>query len=253
MVTYATLNAGRGSVANEFQPPQLFGYSKSVTKYPFNPTKAKALLNSSSCHVPCKVDFWYPTNVSRPYMPDPKRNFEAFAASLAQAGFNVVAHSAPWRPDYVKHVNEGTAGDLNLIGWTGDFGDPDNFLGTFFQTYSPQFGFHNNAIFKILAQAEAEKSLAKRIALYKKANNMIMKYLPAVPYAHSQPALGFDKNVKGYIPSPVDPPSGCVFRTRYPYAVDACATTVPPLREVAPAHVKACLRDDILPIGGATP
>jgi peptide/nickel transport system substrate-binding protein len=195
--------AGRGQVANEFQPPQLFGYSKSVTKYPFNPTKAKQLLNDSSCHVPCKIDFWYPTNISRPYMPDPKRNFEAFSASLTQAGFQVTAHSAPWRPDYVKHVNEGTAGDLNLIGWTGDFGDPDNFLGTFFQTFSPQFNFHNNAIFNILAKAEAERSLAKRIALYKQANNLIMKYLPAVPYAHSQPALGFEKSVKGYTPSPV--------------------------------------------------
>ena len=59
--------------------------------------------------------------------------------------------------------------------------------------------------------------------------------------------------LQGDIPSPVDPPSGCVFRTRCPYAVDACATTVPPLREVAPARFKACLRDDILPLGGATP
>jgi peptide/nickel transport system substrate-binding protein len=195
--------SGRGQVANEFQPPQLFGWSNKVTKYPFNPDKAKQLLNSSSCHVPCKVDFWYPTGVSRPYMPDPKRNFEAFAASLQRSGFNVVAHNAPWRPDYVKHVNEGTAGDLNMIGWTGDFGDPDNFLGTFFQTFSPQFGFHNDAIFKILARAEAEKSLKKRIALYKQANVMIMNYLPAVPYAHSRPALGFNKAVHGYVASPV--------------------------------------------------
>ena len=59
--------------------------------------------------------------------------------------------------------------------------------------------------------------------------------------------------LQGDIPSPVDPPSGCVFRTRCPYAVDACATTVPPLREVAPARFKACLRDDILPASGATP
>jgi peptide/nickel transport system substrate-binding protein len=159
------------------------------------------------------VDFWYPTNVSRPYMPNPKLNFEAFSASLEKSGFQVVPHSAPWRPDYVKHVNDGTAGDLNLIGWTGDFGDPDNFVGTFFQTYSPQFGFHNNAIFNILTRAEKETILKKRIALYQKANVMIMKFLPGVPYAHSKPALGFQKKVKGYVPSPVgtDPFEGVYF------------------------------------------
>jgi len=195
--------AGRGKVAQEFEPPSLFGWTNKVTKYSYNPTKARSLLNSSSCHVPCKVDFWFPTNVSRPYMPDPKRNFEAFSASLERAGFNVVAHSAPWRPDYVKHVNDGTAGDLNLIGWTGDFGDPDNFLGTFFKTYSPQFGFHNQAIFNILAKAAATSGQKARAKLYAKANIMIMKYLPAVPYAHSQPALGFNKAVRGYVASPV--------------------------------------------------
>jgi peptide/nickel transport system ATP-binding protein len=51
--------------------------------------------------------------------------------------------------------------------------------------------------------------------------------------------------LQGDIPSPVDPPSGCVFRTRCPYALDACAASVPPLREVAPMHFKACLRDDL--------
>ena len=51
--------------------------------------------------------------------------------------------------------------------------------------------------------------------------------------------------LQGDIPSPVDPPSGCVFRTRCPYAQDACAATVPPLREIAPERLKACLRDDL--------
>jgi len=205
--------AGRAQVAQEFMPPQLFGWSSKVPKYPYNPTKAKQLLRSAGLSLPVKVDFWYPTNVSRPYMPNPKLNFEAFSASLEKSGFQVVAHSAPWRPDYVKHVNDGTGGDLNLIGWTGDFGDPDNFIGTFFQTFSPQFGFHNSAIFNVLTAAERETNLKKRIALYQKANILIMKFLPGVPYAHSRPALGMQKKVKGYTPSPVgtDPFAGIYF------------------------------------------
>jgi peptide/nickel transport system substrate-binding protein len=195
--------AGRAQVAQEFMPPQLFGWTNKVPKYPYNPSKAKQLLRSAGLSLPVKVDFWYPTNVSRPYMPNPKLNFEAFSASLEKSGFQVVPHSAPWRPDYVKHVNDGTAGDLNLIGWTGDFGDPDNFVGTFFQTYSPQFGFHNAKIFNILTRAEKETNLRKRIRLYQQANILIMKFLPGVPYAHSRPALGMQKKVKGYTPSPV--------------------------------------------------
>ena len=194
---------GTGQVANEFQPPSLFGYSKSVQKYPYNPTKAKALLNASACKVPCKIDFWYPTDVSRPYMPDPKRNFEGFAASLDASGFNVVAHSAPWRPTYVPKVNEGSAGDLNLIGWTGDYGDPDNFLGTFFRNFNPQFGFNNSAITGILNRALNEPNFPKRVKLYQQANILIMKYLPGIPYAHATPALGAEKRIQKLIATPV--------------------------------------------------
>jgi peptide/nickel transport system ATP-binding protein len=55
--------------------------------------------------------------------------------------------------------------------------------------------------------------------------------------------------LRGDIPSPVDPPSGCVFRTRCAWAVDACAQQRPQPREVAPGRVKACLRDDIEELG----
>ena len=49
----------------------------------------------------------------------------------------------------------------------------------------------------------------------------------------------------GEIPSAASPPSGCVFRTRCPYAMPACAAAVPPLRAVGDGHYAACIRDDL--------
>lgn len=48
--------------------------------------------------------------------------------------------------------------------------------------------------------------------------------------------------LKGDIPSPLNPPSGCVFRTRCRYAVEACAEIVPPLEVVGSNHHVACIR-----------
>lgn len=197
--------SGRGVVAKEFMPPEVVGYADDVVEYSYDPAKSKELLTAAGLTLPVKITFWYPTDVSRPYMPDPKRNFEAFAASLEKAGFKVTAKSAPWRPDYLGSVNEGKA-QVYLLGWTGDFGDPDNFVGTFFQSPQKAWGTiakPNAEVVDLLDQAEVETDLAKRTELYQEANRKIMEWLPGVPYAHSKPALGFRADVKGYQPSPV--------------------------------------------------
>ncbi len=195
---------GRAQVAQEFMPPQLFGYSKKVQKYTYDPNKAKALLKQAGLTLPVKLDFWYPTNVTRPYMPDPKANFEAFSASLEKSGFQIVAHSAPWRPDYLSAVNTGKA-QMYIVGWTGDWGDPDNFIGTFFRTPQNAWGnFKYPALYALLNKALGETDYDKRVGEYQLANEMIMKFLPGVPYAHTSVAIAFRKGVSGYVPSPVD-------------------------------------------------
>ena len=198
--------AGRGVVAHQFMPPLVEGYADDVVQFDFNPDRARALLQQAGLTLPVEIEFWFPTDVSRPYMPDPRRNFEAFAASLNQSGFRVTARSAPWSPDYLGRQQNGTAGHLNLIGWTGDFGDPDNFVGTFFQSQQPAWGtneFPNEEIIDILNRAERETDIAARTGLYQEANRMIAEWIPGVPYVHTSPALAFQANVTGYVPSPV--------------------------------------------------
>ncbi|TVP47001.1 MAG: ATP-binding cassette domain-containing protein [Halomonas sp.] len=51
--------------------------------------------------------------------------------------------------------------------------------------------------------------------------------------------------LKGDIPSPTNPPSGCSFRTRCPYAIADCAAVRPPLETAGPNHLKACIREDL--------
>jgi peptide/nickel transport system substrate-binding protein len=193
---------GRGVVAKEFMPKEIFGYAEDVKTYDYNPAKSKQLLQQAGLTTPVKLDFWYPTDVSRDYMPDPKRNFEAFASDLNKAGFQIVPHSAPWSPDYTDLVEGGKA-QIYLIGWIADFADPDNFIGTFFQDPGPEWGFKNAEISKLLDEGEAEPDEAKRTTTYQEANRKIMEFLPGLPYVHAKAALAFQSKVQGYTPSPV--------------------------------------------------
>ncbi|MDQ3964321.1 MAG: ABC transporter substrate-binding protein [Actinomycetota bacterium] len=194
--------AGQGVVAKEFMPPELFGYADDVTEYEFDPDKAKQILQDAGYTLPIEIEFAYPTDVSRPYMPDPQANAEAMAQDLEDCCFKVNLVSDTWSPDYLAKADTGKYA-VRLLGWTGDFGDPDNFIGTFFQTPQKAWGFENEEIFSCLNEAEIETDTEARTAMYEECNRLIMDFLPGVPYAHTEPALAFTANVSGYQPSPV--------------------------------------------------
>ncbi len=63
--------------------------------------------------------------------------------------------------------------------------------------------------------------------------------LSAVPVPDPR-AKGDKIILRGDVPSPVNPPSGCAFHTRCPHATDVCRRATPALREVKPAHFAAC-------------
>jgi peptide/nickel transport system substrate-binding protein len=190
------------SVAVEFQPPGLDGYNDSVTKFDFNVQKAKSLLTAANVKN-LKLKFYYPTEVTRPYMPAPKDIYELIAANLKDVGIEVTPVALKWNPDYLNAVQTGKDHDLHLLGWTGDYADAYNFIGTFFDRQKAEWGFNNPELFAQFKAADSEPDGAKRVELYKALNAKVMEFLPGVPVAHGPPSLVLSKDVSGVKASPL--------------------------------------------------
>ncbi|MCS0634105.1 ABC transporter substrate-binding protein [Streptomyces sp. LP05-1] len=182
-----------GKLATQFMPDTVAGWSDKVTKYSFDTDKAKQLLKAAG-ESSLKVEFCYPTEVTRPYMPAPQDIFELIKADLEKAGITVVPKPLKWSPDYLDATEAGACA-LHMLGWTGDFNDGYNFIGTWFAEYDKQWGFKDPAVFAAVTDASKQVDPAKRVASYKKANETIMAYLPGVPISSSPPAIAFGKNV----------------------------------------------------------
>ena len=189
-------------VATNFVPPSVVGWNEDVTTYPYDPERAKALLAEAGKQS-LTIDFNYPTNVSRPYMPTPEQVFTAIEADLQAVGITVNAVPDPWSPDYLDRIQGGTDHGLHLLGWTGDYNDTYNFIGVFFGAPSNEWGFDDPALFQAINDARYVADVDAQQTAYEAANAAIMDALPGVPLAHPVPSLAFTQKVKGYPASPV--------------------------------------------------
>ncbi len=208
------LYGGTGMVATQFQPPPLWGYNKELKDYAYNPEQAKSLLKDAGFGQGLKeitwedgkrepLQFWY-MPVSRPYFPNPKEIAEAIAADLAKAGITVQLQTTDWTVYLDKRKNGQLP--LYMLGWTGDNGDPDNFVCYFFcSPGASREGFYTNQpLTDLLLQAQKLTDQKKRAELYRKAEQMIHDDVSRIFIANNQPPLPFRKNVKGYVPNPTN-------------------------------------------------
>jgi peptide/nickel transport system substrate-binding protein len=195
-----------GMVADEWLPPAMMGNNPSVHAYPHDIAKAKALLKAAGFPNGFSTELYYGT-APRPYMPEPQRVAEAIQADLRQIGINVTLQPFEWAVYLSKIKN--FEHPMCLIGWTGDNGDPDNFLYPLLDKDSAVKGGQNysawrdDAFHKLMIEGQSTVDEKKRAAIYAEAVKMVHDEAPAIPLVHTTVPLAMKSNIEGVIPSPI--------------------------------------------------
>ena len=198
-----TFYAGAAVRATNWMPAGV-QYAKDLKLPAYDVARAKALIKESG-ETDLTIDFWYPNDVTRPYMPDPKGIFEAITANLEAVGFKINANNASWRGSYLDDEYAGKY-EMWLLGWTGDWAGPDNFLKTAFFGYvkgapSTEFAYKNDALEAAMNAALAAGTDAEAKTQWEKAQDLVRADMPTVPVANSKPQAAATINLKGFIGS----------------------------------------------------
>jgi dipeptide transport system substrate-binding protein len=191
---------GAGKKAKNPIPPTMWSYNNSVRDYAYSPAKAKALLAAAGLKDGFQTNLWA-MPVQRPYNPNAKLMAEMMQADLKKVGIDAKIVTYEWG-EYLKRSKNGEH-DMVLLGWTGDNGDPDNFLNQLLSCAAATDGGNRarwcyKPFDDLVTQAKQTSDISKRTALYKQAQVVFKEQAPWVTIAHSLVYEPIRKNVVGY-------------------------------------------------------
>lgn len=188
--------------ASQFVPPKLSGFNNNAPSLGHNPAKAKELLAEAG-YKGEELKFYYPLNVTRPYLPTPEKVYAEISRQLTAVGLNVKPMPVEWSEGYLQKVTSPGDHALHLLGWNGSYSDPDNFVGPLFGENTGEFGYQDPQVFSKIARARGLPEGKDRTEQYQTINAQIAATVPAVPIAYPISALALSDRVLKYPASPV--------------------------------------------------
>src|SRR5215216_5551050 len=196
---------GQGEVASNYFPPLLPYFNNNIKPYPYDPDKAKQLLKDAGA-ANFKTELWY-MPIPRPYMPDAKSVAQVMQQNLQKVGVSAKLVTYEWAT-YLTKTGSGEHPTC-LLGWTGDNGDPDNFLNVLLNSAgaTPQnaqnFAYYKNPeVDKLFLKAQTTIDENARKDAYYKAQKILHEDAPWVPIAYVTPPLAMQETVTGLDPNP---------------------------------------------------
>jgi len=201
---------GEATVAKNPIPPTIWSYDETTVDDAYNVDKAKALLKEAGFAEGFKTNIWA-MPVQRPYNPDAKKMAELIQADWAAVGVDAEIVTFEWG-EYLKRSKAGEH-DTVLLGWTGDNGDPDNFLRVLLGCQSKINGTNrarwcDEAFEKELQAALLSTDPAVRTKAYENAQKIFKDQAPWATIAHSTVFMPISNKVTGY---KIDPLGGHFF------------------------------------------
>ena len=193
-----------GEVATQ-HIPRAFDWARagddSVAGYEYDPERAQELLAEAGFADGFESELWY-MPVSRPYFPNPEPIAAAMATYLADIGINVELATEDWGV-YLDNYDTGKY-PMYMLGWSPDYGDPDNYLYTFFGPSAlDSLGWDDPAVIDLLNQAREVTGQDARGDLYSQVNQAVYDQVAQLPVAHNSVLYAANTRVQNWTPSPL--------------------------------------------------